>query len=125
MEARCVVVDLHFVEHVDVGFAGEFGGGHFVEGFALVVAGFGVEDVHMAVDAAEFQQMAQGFVVSLPAVVGVSVHQLQLGAADDFHRGFNQRRHNLLVGGLLAHGFGRDVVDVRDAVVGNGNLVGR
>lgn len=106
-------------------FTGELGGSHFVEGFALVVAGFGVEDAHLAVNAAEFQQVAQRFVISLSAVVGVGVHQFQLGAADDFHRGFNQGRHNFFVGGLFAHGFGRDVVNVGDAVVGNGNLVGR
>lgn len=74
MQSRCIVVDLHFVEHVDVGFAGELGGGNFVQWFADVVASFRVEDAYLAVDAAILQQFAQGFVVTLLGVVEVAVY---------------------------------------------------
>ena len=55
MEAGCVVVDLHLVEHVDVGFACEFGRGDFIKRFADVFAGVGTEEAYAAIDATILQ----------------------------------------------------------------------
>ena len=56
MQPGRVVVDLDLREKVYVGFAGQFGGGDFVEGAVDVVGQLRIEEAHAAVDVAELQQ---------------------------------------------------------------------
>ena len=124
MQSGSVVIDLHLVEHVDMRFAGEFGRGDLVKRFADVFAGIGAEEAHTAVNAAILQQLSQGFIVTLLAIVGLVVKEFQSGAADNFHGGLNQWRNHLFVGGLAAYSFRGNVVNVRNAVIRNGHFVG-
>ena len=116
MEAGRVVVNLDFGKHVHVGFAGQFGGGHFVEGPVKIIGLGGVEKAHATVYTAEFQELTQRLVVDLALVLGVVSVEGQTGALDNLQRRADERRLNFAVGGLRTHGLRRHVVDVWDAI---------
>ena len=105
MQACGVIVNLHLVEHVDMGLAGELRSGDIAEGLVDVIPHLGRIEAHSARDATETEQLSQGFVVALLAVVRVVTHRRQTRAVDNLHSWGNQGRGHLAVARLQLNRF--------------------
>ena len=100
MQARGVIVDLHLVKHVDMRLAGEFRGGDIAERLVDVIPHLGRIEAHGARDATETEQLAQGFVVALLAIILVLAHTWQSRPVDNLHSWWYQWRNHLAVARL-------------------------
>ena len=98
-------------------FAGELRSGDIAEGPVYVIPHLGRIEAYGAGDATVTEQLAQGLVVALLAVVRVVAHRRQARAVDNLHgRGYQGRGH-LAVARLQLDGLRRDIVHIGYAVV--------
>ena len=100
MQSRGIIIDLHLVEHVDMGLAGELRGGDIAERLVDVIPHLGRIEAYGAGDAAETEQLAQGLVVALFTIVHIVAHRRQARAVDNLHGWGNQGRGDLAVARL-------------------------
>lgn len=117
-----VEVDLDLAHHIDVGLAGQLGGGLLVEWDVHVVVLFLVIDGDLAVDAAGFDEVPDFFVIEAGSGRGDFETEIESCALNDVVGQANEGGDDFLVGLLRAAGLGGDVVDVRDAFRADGDL---
>ena len=110
-----IEIDLDFAHHIDVGLAGQLGGGFLVEWDVHVVVLFLVIDGDLAVDAAGFDEVPDFFVIEAGSGRGDFETEIESCALNDVVGQANEGGDDFLVGLLRAAGLGGDVVDVRDA----------
>ena len=117
-----VEVDLDLAHHIDVGLAGQLGGGLLVERDVHIVVLFLVIDGDLAVDAAGLDEVPDLLVVEVGSGLADVDAEVELGALDDVEGQADDGGDDFLVGLLGAAGLGGDVVDVRDAFRADGDL---
>lgn len=123
VQAGGIEVDLDLGHHVDMGLPGELAAAQFVDGFVLVALLLLVVDGHCARDVAFLQEGLDQDVVAIAAVDVADDWKVEAGALDDVEGEADDGRLDLGVEFLLAGGLLRQVVDVRDAVGRDGDVV--
>ena len=119
MKARYILVNLDFVHHVDMGFSAQFGAAQGVERDIFVLALLLVVDGHRAGDAALLEHPLDERVEPSLAKHVLGDGKAEVRALDDVEGEADQRGLDFLVGILDASGFFREVMDVRDAFLGD------
>ncbi len=123
VEASGIEVDLDLGHHVDMGLPGELAATQLVDGLVLVHLRLLVIDGHRARDVAFLQEGLDQDVVAIAAVNVADDGKVEAGALDDVEGEADDGRLDLGVEVLLTGGLLRQVVDVRNAVGRDGNVV--
>lgn len=122
MEACSIFIDLDLGHHVDEGFSAQLGAALRVDGNILVLAQLLVVDRHRAVDAALLDHPLDERIETRLAVDIADDGKVEVRALDDIESETDQRGLHFLVGILGAGGLLRQIVDIRDALVGDGDI---
>ncbi len=122
MEAGSIFIDLDLGHHVDESFSAQLGAALRVDGDILVLAQFFVVDGHRAVDAALLDHPFDERIETRLAIDVADDGKIEVRALDDVEGEADQRSLHFLVGILRAGGLLRQVVDIRDALVGDGDI---
>lgn len=123
MEAGGIEVDLDLGHHVDMGLPGELAAAQLIDGPVLVGFRLFVVDGHRACDVAFLQEGLDQDVVAIAAVDVADDGKVEAGALDDVEGEADDGRLDLGVEVLLTGGLLRQVMDVRDAVGRDGNVI--
>lgn len=122
MKAGSIFIDLDLGHHVDKGFSAQLGAALRVNGHILVLAQLLVVDGHGAIDTALLDHPLDERIETRLAVDVADDGKVEVRALDDVEGETDQRGLHFLIGILRAGGLLRQVVDVRDALVRDGDI---
>ena len=122
MQTGGIAVNLVFVHNVHTGGTGCLTAGALIKREVLILSKFLVVDGNFPVDTGQFQHLLDLFIVSaFPALIEDDA-ELKFPGLDDVEGIADQRCLDFLIVGLRLLGFLRQVMDIRDAFIGDEDM---